>query len=76
MNSKLVVLGDRFWVRIGGLQQGYQTGFKEGDRVKSETMGGSIVAVEEKPGKRILTIQYDSGRKMRIVEGNSPIERI
>ena len=56
--------------------KGYQTGFKEGDRVKSETMGGSIVAVEEKPGKRILTIQYDSGRKMRIVEGNSPIERI
>ncbi|MBQ0070374.1 MAG: ATP-dependent helicase [Spirochaetales bacterium] len=53
-----------------------QSGFAVGDRVKKDNYGeGTIDNVEVRPDKRILTVTFDSGRKMKFVDGHSGLEK-
>lgn len=54
-----------------------QLELKVGDRVKAQDKGeGVITDVAVSPDKTILTVLYDSGRKMRYVAGHANIEKI
>lgn len=54
-----------------------QLELKVGDRVKAQDKGeGVITDVTVSPDKTILTVLYDSGRKMRYVAGHANIEKI
>ncbi|MGN1163262.1 MAG: 3'-5' exonuclease, partial [Candidatus Ornithospirochaeta sp.] len=54
------------------------TGFLEGDRVRSSNHGeGSVTEVVKRDeGKTIVTVVFDSGKKMKFVEGHADVERI
>ena len=54
------------------------TGFTVGERVRSSNHGeGSVTEVEKREeGKTIVSVVFDSGKKMKFVEGHADVERI